>query len=169
MRDAILSKLLLILILISGTAKGITLESAMQYTQSKFNQYEKKLQKCMESRNSEITLTVDEIKLLSNISYTPFIILYLEDRAFQLCALEEKADYIESLILLENLNNNKANKEVIKFLQNQKSNNFNAMDLEIKINYSLLPSETRQNLEQIQTLQIPFNGLALKELVWPNN
>ncbi|WNO60334.1 hypothetical protein [Rheinheimera sp. MMS21-TC3] len=169
MKDAILSKLLLVLILISGTAKSITLESAMQYSQSKFNQYEETLQKCMESRNSEITLTVDERKLLSNISYTPFIILYLEDRAFQLCALEEKSVYIESLILLENLNKDKFNKEVVKYLQNHKLNNFNATDLEIKINYSQLPSETRQKLEKIQTLQIPFNGLALKELVWPNN
>jgi hypothetical protein len=113
------------------------------------------------------TLTKDELKRLQSLSYSPHILPYLEERAFNQCVIAEKAQFMETLLVLEQFNKNIKNRQLTEYINKQKVDNFHADSLKTLADYMLLPDTTRQTLESIDSLKTPFNGILILEAIWP--
>lgn len=163
-----MNKALIVLFFYSVACHATDLDSAVKLTYDASTRYETAVKMCMENRTSIVSLTIEEHNILANIPYSPSIIPFLEERAFSLCAMEEKMMYMEALILLEKLNNIQRQAKVTEFIRQQKEDSFHLVELEIKLNFRELSPITREKLKSIESLQKPFNGLHLKELVWPD-
>lgn len=143
------------------------IDYAFEYSQSALKTYEKKITSCRAKQKQNTTLTEKEKLRLQKIVYYPDILPYLAERAFNDCVLPEKADYMESLLILSQLNQSANNQEVTHYLKQQQTVSFTFDNLAIIRNYQALPAELRQTFESIESLKHPFNGIIILETIWP--
>lgn len=143
------------------------IDYAYDYSKSALKVYEKKVNSCRKKQKLNKSLTVEEKILLQDIPYSPDILPYLAEQAFKDCVLVEKADYMESLLILDQLNLKANNQKVTDYLAQQQAVSFSFDKLAIIRNYRALPAELRQTFESVESLKQPFNGIIILETIWP--
>lgn len=162
-----MNKLLLALACLSWSVNAVDAAYAVAYTRTTQAEYSAAVERCMNAKRTNISLTANELSLLMSIPYSEAIIPYLEQKAFLKCVSKQKLNYTEALILLEKLNESVKSDEVSRFIKLQKADNFHLIELEIKLDYMKLPIDTRERLESVKTLHTPFDGVKLQETIWP--
>lgn len=158
---------LVIFLFICSPVLAAEIDYAFDYSQSALKTYEQKITGCRAKQKQNTSLTEEEKLRLQNITYHPDVLPYLAERAFNDCVLPEKADYMESLLILGQLNQSANNQEVTNYLKQQQTVSFTFDNLAIIRNYQALPADLRQTFESIESLKQPFNGIIILETIWP--
>lgn len=164
-----MNKLLFAFACLSWSVNAVDADDAVAYTRTALAEYEAAAERCMKAKKNNISITSNELGLLTPIRYSEAIIPYLEQQAFLKCVSKQKLNYTETLILLEKLNESVKNEEISHFVKQQKADNFHLIELEIKLDYMKLPLDTRERLESVKALHTPFDGVKLQEMIWPTS
>ena len=148
-------------------ANADELKFAIDYSKKSFQAYEKRVGACRVIQRQHTTPTKAELKRLQSVQYSPYILPYLEERAFNQCVMAEKAQFMEALLTLEQFSKSARNQELADYINKQKSENFSTSSLKVLADYMVLPETTRQTFESAESLQKPFNGILMLETIWP--
>jgi hypothetical protein len=143
------------------------LKFAIDYSEKSFQAYEKRVGVCRAIQRQHTAPTQAELKSLQSVRYSPYILPYLEERAFNQCVMAEKAQFMEALLTLEQFSKSAQNQKLADYINKQKSENFTASSLKVLADYMMLPEATRQTFESAESLQKPFNGILMLETIWP--
>lgn len=160
-------RFLVIFLFICSPVLAAEIDYAFDYSQSALKTYEQKIISCRAEQKKNTNLTEEEKLRLKDIAYYPDVLPYLAERAFNDCVLPEKADYMESLLILGQLNQSANNHDVTNYLKQQQAVSFTFDNLALIRNYQALPAELRQTFESIESLKQPFNGIIILETIWP--
>ncbi|KKO45058.1 hypothetical protein WG68_13060 [Arsukibacterium ikkense] len=156
-----------IFLFICSPVMAAEIDYAFDYSKSVLKIYEQKIINCRAKQKQNTSLTEEEKLRLKDIAYNPDVLPYLAERAFNGCVLPEKADYMESLLILGQLNQSANNIKVTNYLKQQQAVSFTYDNLAIIRSYQALPAELRQTFESIESLKRPFNGIMILETIWP--
>lgn len=149
------------------SAPADELKFAIDYSEKSFQAYEKRVGACRVIQRQHAAPTQTELKSLQSVQYSPYILPYLEERAFNQCVIAEKAQFMEALLMLEQFSKSAKNQKLTDYVNRQKAENFHASSFKIFADYMTLPETTRQTFESVESLQKPFNGILMLETIWP--
>ncbi|MGP9800001.1 hypothetical protein [Rheinheimera sp. NSM] len=149
------------------SAPADELKFAIDYSEKTFQAYDERVGACRLIQRQHTAPTEAELKRLQSMQYSPYILPYLEERAFNQCVMAEKAQFMEALLMLEQFSKSAKNQKLTDYVNKQKSENFHASSLKVLADYMMLPETTRQTFESVESLQKPFNGILMLETIWP--